>query len=743
MFEPPDEFGSDLEWMLVSGQVGRDLLAEALVQEYAMDVYRTARLYLGGAALARQAVLRAFGAALANVYRYRHGMGVKTWVFRFLVAEWRRFKPRRSRELRDDWSALERQKPRLRELGVLVYGSDMPLPEVARITGTNEAGVERKLKELQVKLLLDQESVSGMPVQAALDERLRRAARARSQAWNDPPLVLEALTAGALAEASRRGSRRSGFLRVQELALVTVVIAMAVIFIWGGNGLLAADRADQALQSTQTAAVAAVIITSQPDWDYNAGNDRQPGTIPPRRAIPDPDPEPPLSLASDSTEIQRRLSRSFNFRRSLWLDAAVRLYPPQGPEDFPKEYHVQLWFSRRSDRVVILSGPMGDPIQEVYLSLYGQPFQFLRSETGSYPLTESGNGIARQGYYLMFQTVLARMVNFVEGDHYVPQEMARFMDRDVLVVDRINLAGRRVATLLLDTENGFALRQRYYHPDDQSLSAEIDVLNISFQRSLPEQIFAIDYPWNGAYPTSANLDFASGDPDSLALNPPPEIPSPPADYRAADQQLYFEFASIYSPPGISNDSLGYRARIFTADYFLGEVEFANPWENICQRSPDGARLAFVDSGGMSNRLYWFDLNDLDLESILVNGKITQLAFSPDGQRLAFFEVSPTSGAVQIYDLRNGEVQSLLALPDARSLVWSPDGHFLTLIGRTRQPEANDSLMVIQVDPPLVTYESSVDFNADPPEKWLPLRWEVDFPVEMSSLVECAQPPQDG
>ncbi len=745
MFEPPDELASDLEWMLESGQVGRDLLAEVLVQEFALELYHPARLYLGNAAQARQAVTGAFAAALANIYRYRHGMGVKSWVFRFLVAEWRRLKHRPASEPRDEWSALEHQKPRLRELGVLAYGAGLNLQEVARVLGAGEGSIERHLKELQVKLLLDQETIAGTQVEeyGALDLRLRAASRLRSQVWNDPPLDLEALTAAALAEASRRGNRRGGVLRVQELGLVAAVIALAVVLIWGRDGLLAADRDELAFQSTQTAVRAALAATSQPEWNYNAGNDRQPEVNPPRRVVPDPDPEPSLSLASNSDEIHRRLAHAFNFRRNLWLDASIRLYPPQGPTGFPKEYHVQLWYVRNSDRFIILSGPESAPIQEIYYSLYGQPFQFLRSEAGAYEITDIADGLDRQGYYLAFHTLLSQMMEFNEGDRYIPREMARFLERSVLVVDRVNLAGRRVATLLLDTTTGFALRQRYYHPDDQSLSAEIDVLDLSFPRSLPEQVFSPDFPWNGSYPTSANLDFEPGAVSSPPLGLPVEIPTPPAGYRADDQQIYFEFTSVYAVPSSHDESLGFRARIYTADYFLGEIDFANPWKNICQRSPDGALLAFVDIVGISYRLYWFDLNELNLESIIVNGRITQLAFSPDGQRLAFFEASPTSGAVQIYDLTNGEVQSLIALPDARSLVWSPDGHFLTLIGRTNQPEANDSLMVIQVDPPAITYESSVDFNADPPEKWLPLRWEVDFPVEMDSLIDCAQPPGDG
>ncbi len=46
MFEPHDELSSDLEWMLESGQVEREQLAEALVREHAFELYHAARLYL-------------------------------------------------------------------------------------------------------------------------------------------------------------------------------------------------------------------------------------------------------------------------------------------------------------------------------------------------------------------------------------------------------------------------------------------------------------------------------------------------------------------------------------------------------------------------------------------------------------------------------------------------------------------------------------------------------------------------
>ncbi|HWQ84615.1 MAG TPA: hypothetical protein VN363_08620, partial [Anaerolineales bacterium] len=703
MFEPPDELSSDLEWMLESGQVDRDLLAEALVEEAAIELDRLAHLYLGSAALARQVMVRALGAALVNVYRYRHGLGVRIWLMRFLVVEWRKTRPVQDSSLTDDWTAVDHQSPRLRELGVLVYGGGFSLQNLALILETDVSNIERLLKDFNLQYFLETGLKSGKKEanQAALDERLRRAAWQRGAAWNAPAPDLAALTNAVVAHATRSGARRGGLLRAQELGLVAIVIALAGAVIWGSGWLMAGEEAGPEPRVTLQTVIVEITTTPQP---LAAG-----GGIP--QVAPTPmrtaEASHPLSLESDSETIRRRIERAIDFRRSLWLDASLRFYYPYSREGVPGEYRAQIWLDRWREHFLVLSGRQGEPIQEIYLYLLEEgTYQAQRSEHGEYDFQELAEGDGLQTVYLAYQSLYLPMLRYTESDHYIPQELTRLLDRSVLVVDQVNLAGQRLATLWLDVNNGLALRQRHYNPHSQSPLLDVDLDGLLINHRLPEQVFMPQFGWRGAYPMNDLLQFETeiGETDPAAAIG--EQLLPPAGFDPSSQALHFEFETIYmeSIPDVLKDFLYHRASLFTEEYFLGKVDFADPWQVICTRSSDGSRLAFAETGGESQSLYWFNLSDLALQSHNANGSVTQLAFSPDGQRLAYFNAGQPLGELQVLDLQSGAEQTLLTLGDVRSLVWNPDGKLLGFIGREITPETDDRVMVVDVQTGYVVYE---------------------------------------
>jgi len=204
--------------------------------------------------------------------------------------------------------------------------------------------------------------------------------------------------------------------------------------------------------------------------------------------------------------------------------------------------------------------------------------------------------------------------------------------------------------------------------------------------------------------------------------------------------LYFQISQIYYENPVP-DSLPtlYQASVFTDDYFLGDIEFENPWGLICDRSSDGRRLAIAGrSPASESRLHLFDLSNLAAS----NGRsffnvVTQFAFAPDNHRLAVFASHEPYGSVYILDTDNDQLSHLIDLPDARSFVWSPDGKYLAMIGRVNQPIIGDEVIVVRTDNGNITYRKSVDYGGGNIGDWPPLEWGIDFPIEMDGLAQCA------
>jgi WD40 repeat protein len=94
-------------------------------------------------------------------------------------------------------------------------------------------------------------------------------------------------------------------------------------------------------------------------------------------------------------------------------------------------------------------------------------------------------------------------------------------------------------------------------------------------------------------------------------------------------------------------------------------------------SPDGSRLATIDSGG-AVRL-WDPVSAEELRNITVSG--TAVAWSPDGSRLA---VGQYDGRVEWWDPATGVRHGIVAPPGSKevsALAWSLDGSALAT-GRT-------------------------------------------------------------
>jgi hypothetical protein len=167
----------------------------------------------------------------------------------------------------------------------------------------------------------------------------------------------------------------------------------------------------------------------------------------------------------------------------------------------------------------------------------------------------------------------------------------------------------------------------------------------------------------------------------------------------------------------------------------------------CERSPDGQRLAFNtgtdEIAPADDGLHWLNLKEpQSIYQPLPGLHATGFAFAPDSHRLAVFGYGeePWKRGVYILDIGNGEYQFLMNLAYATSLVWSPDGQYLALIGSSTE-EDYPTILVIHVDTAQIAYQGEVESLEG--EKYVigPMAgWEVEFPVEMGSMDQCAAPP---
>jgi RNA polymerase sigma factor (sigma-70 family) len=466
-----------------------------------------------------------------------------------------------------------------------------------------------------------------------------------------------------------------------------------------------------------------------------------------------PLPEPASPPTSTNAILQFLHRRSTN-QSTLWVDAQIINYGPQGYVGPPDVSRNQLWMS--DVQFLALHGPVNGLPQEVYLRKGGD--LFLARPGIDIPLffpmrgTIPSDSTAAADLNLLFNTLFA---SFPRTDSF-----------DLRVVGSDTIAGRRTwmiekrnsdseleNILWADTQTGFILRsQELSGKNQKTVSKEVAVTAIAYNVDFPQSdLFSADLPWRGGFAG----DY-TGKPEPLSRvqptwvapmghEPLPYIPAL-GPFDPSHSFLTFQYPQTFS----STESLA-NVSLFADGFFLGKVNFGNPWTSICDRSPDGSKIAYVSQPfkdvTQNASLYWFSLQDgnEELERPLGDVSVTQLAFAPDSRYIAAFGYSDqfASGTIYIIDTQSGEVRPIFQLGDIKSLVWSPDGQSLAFIGRNAPPQFNDEVVVIRSDTGEVTYRSSVDVlsNNNSPE-WPPLKWGVDFPVEMGGLGKCSLPPQN-
>jgi hypothetical protein len=317
-------------------------------------------------------------------------------------------------------------------------------------------------------------------------------------------------------------------------------------------------------------------------------------------------------------------------------------------------------------------------------------------------------------------------------------------EREALIVDEIDDTGRRLSHFWIDDRTGLTLRKVYYSKDEPDVPvSEISVQSIAYDIDFPQDLLDERQPWRG--------DFAqdyTGIPIVAEANASTELvgrehisfQNLPENFDPSQSRLTFQ---SYNWDQLQDNEIP--IRVLVDQYFTGVTTIIDPWTMICDRSPDGMKVAFVSKPkdfSSSSYLFLVNLNNENDNRPFLHMSVTQFAFAPDSHRLAIFGRTSAGkpGILILLDTESGDRRVLLTPSDASSLVWSPDGERLALMARYQADSFEDYVVVINTYSGVVEYSESIDYARRPGNPWPVAAWGVEFPVEMGGLEACAKPP---
>ena len=686
-----------------------------------------------------------------------------------------------------------------RQIVLLHYLLGMEISEISSVLRTSEKAVRSQLDNalrefLLIDFILDIKSDTqkrkgsdpGLESEN-LDQRLSQALGKRYPSPDFSQEEIDREIEIVLDRVSIRGARRRSFTSLKELLWIGVAVFLVIGVIWGVNNLLPDEAGSQATQ-VANAGKAKPTKTPRPRpsatplsvtrhanlgvsvdellrfnriasaGDVHAGTrlvipSSFPVASPPPATPVTPAPQfEPLGTPSSSSEILQFLRKSSMNVSTIWVDAQVIHYGPQGYVGPPIVSRDQLWLS--DTQFLALHGPVnGDP-QEVYLrrggDLYlakpGLDIPWFFPLHGDVPIDNS----AAQDLNLLFNSLFASFPRRSSINLRVVGS-GTIAGRQTWKIEKTNNQNELENLIWADAQTGFILRNQEIGGSNQdTVLQEVVVTAISYDIDFPlNDLFNPDLPWRGGFAKDYNgaPELSSRvQPDwetPMGHEPLPYVPAL-GQFDPSHSALTFQYPQVFSSTASLAD-----ISLFAGGFYLGKVEFGNPWTMICDRSPDGSKIAYVSqpfkSDTQNASLYWFSLLQPKegVKRPLGDVYVTQLAFAPDSRRIAAFGYNSQfyKGMIYIIDTQSGEIRPIYHQGDVKSLVWSPDGQSLAFIGREVPSQYQDEVMVIRVDSGEVTFRSTIDMGSNQgSSEWPPSQWGVTFPLEMGGLEKCSLPP---
>ncbi len=275
MFDLTPPYAPDLEWMLQSGQVSREALLEALLEEHYAAVYHLALSLLDDHAAAASAAQQTFARALLDQHRYRPEEGLHRWLYSIVLETCQRLQkslqrrrslkallPRWSRS--GDFGDSSPETMQDARLWLALDALEIHARQVVLLHAANGWDAQRIAAQLDAS-----ESEISVVLQAAsqlidLAPPLNALSQGKPAPPDEPSSPAEAPSLDLVGSLSRRWPaqtflpaylknqsviilrrlrstrfRQSKALISLELALVALVILLAFATLWGANTLFA------------------------------------------------------------------------------------------------------------------------------------------------------------------------------------------------------------------------------------------------------------------------------------------------------------------------------------------------------------------------------------------------------------------------------------------------------------------------------------------------------------------------
>ncbi len=450
-----------------------------------------------------------------------------------------------------------------------------------------------------------------------------------------------------------------------------------------------------------------------------------------------------------SESILQRLAVQGPRYTSLWFDSTIVDHGPSSYFGPPRLLRFQSWYSPSQSLALI--GDINGLPQAVYLRLDGGAY------TAQPALDDPWFSEWRivEGYNSPFRELLTRTASLIFDTNELERGFTfNGIGREIqagtktLVVDVLDRDQRRTDRIWYDESRGLILRRITYPYQDYDLPAyEISIEQVDYDVAFPQDLFDPRLPWRGGFAS----DF-QGSPASINVKPVGAYNvrgrmkknQPPAGFDPASSRLTFQFT-----PSFSVDAPAGWIELFADAYFIGELRFGNPWQSICDRSPDGSWLAFVSKpvhqDDSNSFLKWFSLRqpETNLATLGTHFGVSEFAFSPDTSQIAYFSRPSRRGlgTLGIVDTATQRDQPLLAIGDVKSIVWNPEGGSFAMIARYQATGYDDYVAVYDLNQDKITYNTPVDYESNSVQDWPMTDWGVEFPVEMGGMDACSLPPK--
>jgi DNA-directed RNA polymerase specialized sigma24 family protein len=752
---------SDLEWMLLSGQVSDKVLIEALVNEQYLDVFHLASSVLHDSQEGGQAAIQVLAAAVLNAHRYTGEPDVGAWCAGLALQTCRkRLRKRRFRQ----WLATLH----LLSLGQKPGSGSPPARYHAHGQLEKTSSVSEEPPEPLIRI---ERAVAGLVAQKRQRGRILAATQEVGMVLLAIGLIL-LIGRGVLSPAPLPTVVQTMLVtRIAKIYPIATPVStpfppMIPLPIPRDAVSIRAEAGDTLRDIAKRTGVSLDILRAlnslSPDNPLRAGQKVILGFGPvplsiimPTAVTPAPALQP-LTLQSDLEAIRQRVRTSSQNWHTLWAEFETIDFGPQDYIGRPLIKVWQVWYSQ-SFASLVLEGEVNGNLDHVWLAIGDRLYDY-DLVTGKHSLINSGSLVSFTQVGNFSQMLFPEDILF-QGDFKVLGN-ADVAGRSALELEwpKLDLTyPGYVGRYWVDVQTGLILRsQRLTNDDDRRLKNESVVASIIYDVPFPNRLFDYLLPipsrlvqdYQGS-PLPAgfgpSLVEASQAPDHRAL----PHRTPPPDFDPSHRRLIFQWTGMTSLGASRN-----QADVFAGAYYLGNVEFGDPKEMTCRRSPDGQRIAFT--GGRRAApdslapLRWFRLDDLAQVTTLMPEVIpNDLAFAPDSRRLAMYAClrqDPRNDCgVYVVDTDTGEGSRLVSdLVNADSFTWRPDGRALAFVGYSKA--AGDAgVWVVDLNSGDVVYNGPVARDADSNGNVAPdsptLSWGVPFPVfdQPRGVDGCVEP----